>query len=110
MFSLVSNDIEKFKLDWFSFGRRDFEFKFLLLNIVIVLDNWDDEIFEEFQLENIKLQNDMIDLLVIEEEKINLLGDNIILIEIFKSNFFYNVEKICDILCIDEKVFNELKS
>lgn len=48
MFSLVSNDIEKPKLDWFSFGRRDFEFKFLLLNIVIVLDNWDDEIFEEF--------------------------------------------------------------
>lgn len=30
----------------------------------------------------------MIDLLVIEEEKINLLEDNIILIEIFKSNFF----------------------
>lgn len=29
----------------------------------------------------------MIDLLVIEEEKINLLEDNIILIEIFKSNF-----------------------
>lgn len=52
----------------------------------------------------------MIDLLIIEEEKINLLEDNIILIEIFKSNFFYNVEKICDILCIDEKVFNELKS
>lgn len=110
MSSSASNDIEKPKPDWFSIGRRDSESKLSPSNTVIVLDNWDDEISEEFQSENIKLQNDMIDLLATEEEKTNSLEDNIISTETSKSNSFQNVEKICDTLCTDEKVPDESKS
>lgn len=109
MSSSASNDIEKPKPDWFSFGRRDSESKLSPSNTVIVLDNWDDEISEEFQSENIKLQNDMIDLLANEEEKTDSV-ENIISTKPSKNNSVQNVEKNCDTLCINEKVPKESKS
>lgn len=106
----ASNDVEKPKPDWFSFGRRDSESKLSPSNTVIVLDNWDDEISEEFQSENLKLQNDMIDLLATEEVKKKSEDNGVFSTETSKCNLVQHVEKNCDTLCTDEKMSCESNS
>ena len=64
-----STDAEKQKPDWFNINRSDSDNKLSPSNTATVLDNWDDEISAEIQSENFKLQEDILDLLVTEDEK-----------------------------------------
>jgi hypothetical protein len=65
----VSIETEKPKPDWFSIGRRDSETSVSPTKVTVVLDNWDDEICEDVQSENTKLQDDIINLLATDDVK-----------------------------------------
>ncbi|XP_061180227.1 uncharacterized protein LOC133188752, partial [Saccostrea echinata] len=66
----VCTDLDKSKPDWFSIGRQESEIKLSPSNTVTVLDNWDDEIYEETQSENTKLQEEISALLATDDVKI----------------------------------------
>lgn len=105
----VSPDAEKPKPDWFSIDRRDSETK-LSPSKMTVCDNWDDEICEEIQSENTKLQEDILDLLATDEININS-ESNVQPGRLFQSSEINGpqnviVESDCENTCVSRSLVN----